>query len=953
MFYNNNVHIKRVGPLLLSLLLIGGILACASIAKTYGGLGGPADPVPFMAGARTGELPNGLRYYILENAKPENRAYLTLAVNAGSVLEQDDEQGLAHFVEHMAFNGTVRFPESELVNYLRSLGMRFGPEVNAYTTFDETVYGIEVPTELDEGGHKRIPDTALAVIDDWTHRITFDPKDVDDERLIIMEEYRSRLGAMERIRQQLLPIIFRGSPYADRRPIGLPEIIEQAPAEKLQNFYKTWYRGDNMALIFVGDFDGAALEASLTSHFSMPAPDTPLNRPHYDLPAPKKGMEVEIFTDPELSFTRVELYYKRTPKAQTKDLASYREGVIDYLIDHILSTRFDDAARKPETPYVGAWGGNVRYGASSRYYILFAQAKTGSTEASFREILREKESMSRYGFTQAELDRAKRSLISNLIRLNAEKDRWESQRYVHDFTNHFLNDEIVTDIAWELDAVQKLLPGIGLKELAVAVKDYFASEDLTIFLLAPESEQSSLPSKDLIRQLVAEARKAKIARPKSEAVTDQFLDEEPQPGAILNESVDPETGAVLWELSNGAQVVLKETANQNDEIILYALAQGGTTSAPEAADRSAQLAAEMLQVSGIGPYSLPDLQKKLAGKQVAISFWTSPFIRGFQGSSTAGDLKTFFELLYLAFTQPRIDNSAVQAMLDQYRTTLIQQKENPEALFSQEIQRILYGNHPRFAPLEVADLDQVKIDDALSFIQKSLNPGDYTFVFTGNLKLQDLRSYTETYLASIPQGQRWNTWTNPGIVRPGKLEKQVYKGKEERSTVYMGRYIPVPYAEEAAAVLQEYLDIRLTEEIREKRGGVYSIAASVSLSPFLPDGELGMMIYFGCDPKRVEELTAAVEQEIQRVIQEPVDQGIFSKAVEALKKDWETSIQSNSYIAQSYANSRVIYELPLSRLNKRPALYQGLTPQAMQDICRQLLQQGPMVVILYPESRKP
>jgi zinc protease len=368
-----------------------------------------------MESALTGTLPNGLRYYIVENAKPENRAYLTLAVNAGSVLETDDQQGLAHFVEHMAFNGTERFPESELVNYLRSLGMRFGADVNAYTSYDETVYGIEVPTEPDETGVKRIPDTALAVLDDWTHRLTFDPKEVDDERLVIMEEYRSRLGAMDRIRRLMLPILFEGSQYANRRAIGLPEIIENAPPSKLAEFYKTWYRADNMALIFVGDFDGPALEASLASHFSMPAPEGPLNRPKHDLPPPKKGLRVKVFTDPELAFTRVELYYKRPPKPITSDLAGYRETVIDYLINTMLSYRFDEAASKPETPYVNAGGGTVRYGASSRYYMLAARAKTGAAEETLKEILRAKESMSRYGFTETELDRAKRGLLSYII----------------------------------------------------------------------------------------------------------------------------------------------------------------------------------------------------------------------------------------------------------------------------------------------------------------------------------------------------------------------------------------------------------------------------------------------------------------------------------------------------------------------------------------------------------
>jgi zinc protease len=947
---------RKLVVLFAALAVLGASFSCVSGAKSgagaYAGLGLPADPVPFMEGVRTGTLANGLRYYILENARPENRAYLTLAVQAGSVLEKEDERGLAHFVEHMAFNGTARFPESELIQYLRSLGMRFGPEVNAYTSYDETIYGIEVPTELDEQGRKRIPDTALAVLDDWTHAITFDPKDVDDERLVIMEEYRSRLGATERIRRQILPVLFEGSPYADRSPIGLPEIIEQAPALKIQQFYKTWYRTDNMALIVVGDFDGPSLEASLASAFSAPAPTTPLERPRTDLKPPQKGVHATIFTDPELPYTQVDLYFKRTPKARTQDLASYREGVMDYLIDHMLSLRFDEATAKAETPYIGAQAGTLRYGATSRYYIMLAQAKTGSTEETLNALLREKESMVRYGFTDAELDRAKGALLAYLSRLHSEKDRQESNRYVRDLSDHFLKGETLPDIAWELAAVQALLPGIGPRDIAAAVKDYFGTGDLTVFVIAPEGEVSDLPSPPRIRALVSQARKARIPRPVDQALNEFLLQDEPAPGLIVAESSDPETGALCWELSNGAQVILKETRNRNNEIILYAQARGGTTSTPEAENRSASLAAEMLGVSGLGPYSRQELIKKLSGKQVSLGFWASPFLRGFQGSTTTEDAKTLFEMLYLSFTQPRLDSEAIKAMVDQYRTVLIQEKEDPQTLFYQELQRTIYGNHPRFSPMQVEDLAQVNQDDALSFIQDSLNPGDYTFVFTGNLDTGALRSYIETYIASIPSGKTWNTWTDPRITRPGPTDSSLYKGREGQSQVYLGRYIPASYDEEewaATAVLEEYLDIKLTEEIREKLGGVYTISDAVTLA-ILPPAELRMEIFFGCDPKRVEELCAAIEGELTRIAREPLDERTFTQAKAALKKSWESAVQSNAYLAQSYANSAVIYRQPLSRLDRRPGLYEGVSPEALQGITQRLLQASLVRLILYPEN---
>jgi zinc protease len=396
-----------------------------------------------MSGARTGCLPSGLRYYLLENSMPEGRAFLTLAVNAGSVLETEEERGLAHFVEHMAFNGTSRFARNELINYLRTLGMRFGPEINAYTSFDETVYGIEVPVETGPDGRKTIPDMALAVIDDWTWGILFNPEDVRNERLVVMEEYRTRLGARERISREIYPFLFKGSPYADRLPIGLPEIIENAPPERLEGFYRKWYRPENIAVIIVGDFDAASLEASLEGHF----PDHWKNqneaffRPRFNLTEPKKGnFNALVITDSELTQSGIELYWKRKASQRPDTLAFYRESVIDYMADVMLSLRFDEARTKSDTPYVAAGAGIVNYGNSSGFYVLVAQAKTGSVNASLRELLTVKESLSRYGFTQSETDSAKAYLLSYMERLVSEKDRQPSSGYVDAFTRHFLKN---------------------------------------------------------------------------------------------------------------------------------------------------------------------------------------------------------------------------------------------------------------------------------------------------------------------------------------------------------------------------------------------------------------------------------------------------------------------------------------------------------------------------------
>ncbi len=928
--------------------------------ESYAGLGKPMDPVPFMESARTGKLPNGLTYFILENKKPENRAYLTMAVAAGSVLEKDDEQGLAHFVEHMAFNGTEHFPKSELVNYLRSLGMRFGPEVNAYTNFDETVYGIEVPVETLDSGKKMIPDKALEVISDWTSRISFIPEDVDAERRVIMEEYRSRLGAGERVQRKMLPILFEGSPYAVRLPIGLPEIIEHAPAERLVGFYKRWYRPDNMAVIFVGDFDGAALEAELVKYFQADPLSTPLDKPHYDLPAPVKGkFRAEIITDPELTYTRADFYFKRQPSVLAADLSSYRQDVIENLISRMMYLRFDEAAAKPETPYVAAGAWTTRYAYSSRFYVVSGIAKPGLAKETMNAVLLEKESMERYGFTQGEIDMAKRSLISDMEQMTAEQDRQESSSYIQQLTRHYLDGSSLPDISWELNAVKKLLPGIGQKELAAAVKDFFKDDDLTVFVTAPSTDASSLPDQAAIKAMVAAAAIAKIEKPKEETYSGDLIQNDPLPGTILDEKTDQATGVIEWTLGNGATVLFKTTANKNNEVSFYALAKGGTSSADDEDYYSVYSAADMFNNSGAGDFTRTELLKKLADKQVSLSFWLSSYLRGFQGTAATGDLETLFELLYLGFTQPRIDADAAAVLMDQYRTTLTQRQENPESWFFDEVQRIMYGNYPKTRPMVLADLDKISVKPAELFLKKSLNPADYVFVFTGNADEAVLKKLTEKYLASVPAygegNTRFNNWTDMHIPLPGKQEKILYKGKEDKGIVFMGWFIPMAYSEKdfsSALVLNEYLDIRLTEEIREKLGGVYSISPSISLTP-MPSGELYLIVTFYCDPGRAEELAAAVSTELGLIGRGNISNDTLVKAREALKKTFEQSMQSNGYMARSFANYNQIFQLPLSRLYARPELYGNVQPGDLQRLTGVLQTGGPLKMILYPESRAP
>ena len=943
-------------PRTLSVLLFSLFFFIFSLTNVSARAVRESAPVPLSGDVITGFLPGGLRYYILENSLPENRANLALIVNTGSVLERDDERGFAHFVEHLAFNDTARFPKLSLIEYLRSQGMRFGADANGYTNYDETVYHFDIPVEI-KNGVKRIPDTALAILDDWTYAVSFLPEDVESESLVILEEMRSRLGAMERARKIIFPVLFKGSAYADREVIGLAEIIEGATAQSLKAFYDRWYTSDNMALVFVGDFDGKVLEADLVNHFNIPAAVQSVNRQRHELPDPLNGnFDIEIITDPEMTSSSFNIYYKLKPGAQRGSIASYRESVIDELIDIMLTMRFSEAELDPMSAANGSWAGIWRWSENSRFYTMGTQPKTGSYEEALEELLLEIESMRRFGFTQSELDRAKIQMVSYLEKKLSEKNRTESRTFIRGFTRHFIFGDDMPDIEWEVEYVNSIMPEIGLEEIFLAIQNYFAYNDISVFLLAPQSESEFLPDKDRIKSIFSETERAVVFQREDQFLSDELLDFVPEAGTVVSEQIDSDTGAHIITLSNGAKIILKETANRNNEVIMYAMAKGGITNADEETVISVNLLSEMLNVSGLGRFSRTELVNKLTGKQILFSFWNSNYFRGFQGSAITGELKTFFEMIHLFFTEPRLDHRAIAAMLDQYKTYLSHQNENPERWFSHEITRVINSRNPLLMPLEFEDMEKVSVEHADNFLKRCINPGDYTFVFSGNINIDLMRELSRIYIASIPPNQPMNSYNDPKIIRPEESRKIFYKGVDNRSLVYLTWFAKSSdqFNEQknlTASVLSEYLDIVLTDEIRERLGGVYSISPGASVT-VLPSGESRLYVFFACNPDRADELIQAVMEIIKKVSEGEINKDTFNKSKEALIMSHENSIQKNLHIAQSYANSSVLYGTPLGRLNQRPAAIRAVTEQEMQTLCKEAIVNGAVQLIQLPENRE-
>ncbi|MDR3071023.1 MAG: insulinase family protein [Endomicrobium sp.] len=937
------------------------LFAAPSVSQSpdiYGGLGSPTDPIPFMKGVTICRLPNGLTVYLLKNGQPKDRAYVWLVVNAGSILEEDDEQGLAHFVEHMAFMGTKHFPEkSDIFNYFRSKGMDIGREINGHTDRNETFYTLQVPVEIDRNGTKYIPKEVLDIIDDWSScAITFDPGNIDTEKLVILEEERLMLkNVTGRVLKKIMAATYRESRYA-RDPIGLPKVIENATKPVLTDFCKKWYRPDNMAVILVGDFDDVALKKKLSTYFHAVPRNTPLQRPDYGLPLPKRGnLSVEIITDPELSRASVYIIYNQSTKDLGNTLGRLRQDLIDMLIYDMINRHFEYETRKPDTPYasVSFYQDKIKASSPSQLLGIVSSVKTNKIEKAIEALLAEKERICRLGWTQSEVDISKQKIVAIFSSLASEKKK-NSDEYMSNFFGHFIGKiRSLPDNDWMLEAVNKILPHITIEELNSAVKQIVSDDDTTIIVAA--SEKDKIPSKEKIKQIVEAAKKKEIGKPREKSLnlSDILLDKAPTPGKILNEIIDDKTKSIIWTLSNGAKVVLQKTDNRTNEITMVALAKGGILDVPEKQIQSVMFASRMLDISGVWKYSYDDLLKKLSGKQVSLSFDVNRFLHYIEGKSVNKDLKTLFELIHLKFTKPRFDSAAIKSFIAKLRTRLKDRDANPRDFFEDDRTKIINGNDPYFKPFEFADISKISKNFAFDFInEKILNPADYTFVFVGSIDINVLREYVETYVASIPAKEAKSTLPQHHINRPGKIKREMYRGKEG-CCVQMDWIVDSQYSQKEKAiamVLENYLGIVLFDHIVTEFSKAYTIEASCGLNILL--GELRLNVYFYCDSKDAEKIISTITEDINAISAGNVNEDILNKAKKTCEKRHETAIKDNRKIAYLYASLAVVYNNPLDSLNNWPKLFSSVNSKDLKIMTSKILKGGCSQFILHPEKPK-
>ncbi|MBV9988113.1 MAG: insulinase family protein [Chitinophagaceae bacterium] len=854
----------------------------------------PDKLLPVNPDVKTGRLANGLTYYIRHNEEPKNRAELRLVVNAGSVLETDKQVGLAHFVEHMAFNGTTHFKKNELVNFLEKSGVNFGADLNAYTSFDETVYELQVPTDSPQ-----VYLQGLQILEDWAHGLSFDGEEIEKERGVIVEEWRLGRGADARLRDKYFPILLKGSQYAKRLPIGTKANIDTAHHQTISSFYRDWYRPDLQAVIVVGDVDAAETERMIKAHFeSIPAAVNPKKRTRYSIPS-HPDTRIAVLTDPEQSYNIVQIYYTRPELPAIKTEQQYRADMVRDLFNQMMSSRLDEIAQKPDAPFLF---GNSSYGGfmgDNDAFSLLAVAKSGKDiSASIQTLLTENERVRQYGFQQAELERAKKNVMARVDNEYQERDKTKSAELVQELIQHYLKGEAIPGMAYEYRLHQQFLPGIKLEEVNNLIGQWITTGNRAVVIMAPDKEKQNLPSASGI---LAQLDKAppKLQHYVDKVSKSPILPVEPVAGKIVSEKNYEAIGTAEWTLSNGAHVILKPTHFKNDEIEFSAISWGGSSLYNDNDYQNAANAAMLISVGGMGTMDIQSLQKALSGKNCFVSPSIAAYMEGVNGRSTTRDLATAFELLYGTFAAPRKDPEMFQVVKQQIRSQLENRDKDPAAVFGDSVSYIMGNYHPRRKPVSMASLAKLDLDRAFEiYKQRYANAGDFYFCFVGNFSNDSIRPLVEKYIASLPGQAKKETYRDVGIRYPaGRISKTFYKGKENKASVRLFFTGDAGYNERDDRQLNQLcraLSIRLRELLREDAGGVYGVNVGGGLNRE-PVGSYSIGIQFGCAPENVDKLIGLVMEEIANTKANGVAQVNIDKVVAEQTRALENDVKENSY----------------------------------------------------------
>lgn len=909
-------------------------------------------PLPMDPAVISGKLDNGLKYFIKHNEKPENRAELRLAVHAGSLQEDEDQRGLAHFIEHMAFNGTENFEKNELIDFLELAGTRFGPDLNAYTSFEETVYMLQTRTDSLE-----LLEKGLLILEDWAGGLTFDPEEIDKERGVVVSEWRSSLSPDQRLQQKTFPITYKDSRYAVRLPIGDPEIIENADYAIIRRFYEDWYRPDLMAIIVVGDFDVQWMEAEIKRRFAdLENPDDPRQREDYSIPMHEETRFV-IATDKENSFTRIQLSIKH-PETPVKDQEDYRTSIMHSLYNRMLNARLVEIRQQPNPPFTFAYSGYGGDLGDLDNYFLYAFVAEGGVIKGVSSVYEETLRAVEHGFVATELERAKAETMRSAEKSFKEQDKTPSGSLASGLVSHFLKESPFTNPEQRLKLLEEILPTIELEDINALPKEWITDSGRTIVVTGPEKVDATLPSEEAITSTLDSIERLDLEPYVDEVSDAPLLDAELGMAEIVGEKKWPELDVTEWTLSNGIKVVLKPTDFQNDQIRFTAFSPGGNSLYPDSDYFNAANAVAILDQSGISDFSLSELNKKLAGKNVSVGPYISELTEGLNGSTSPEDVETLFELIYLYFTAPRKDEEVLQSYVTQQKSILQNILVNPYYYFANEKNKLKYDDHPRRQALpEMSDLESLNMEKIYEIYRdRFADAGDFTFIFVGNFTLDGIRPLLQKYLGSLPTEGRWEKWKDVDAdLVDGKIEKTWVRGAAPKALVemvYHGDFDYTPENRYAFTSMAALVRIKLREAMREDKGGVYGVTVRANYSQF-PTPDYSITISFNAEPDEVEDLIATAKEEIQKIMENGADETDIKKVTETQLQGRVKNLKENGYWL-GQLNARYQNNLPLEgiTLETLEALIATLDSDMLQEAAQRYFgTENFMQFVLLPEEQ--
>ncbi len=866
-------------------------------------LPGPEVELPFDPDVRRGVLDNGLRWFIEPNKEPANRAVIRLFVDAGSVLEDEKQLGLAHFVEHMAFNGSENFEGNELIQYLESVGTKFGAHLNAHTSFDETVYKLEVPTDDPE-----VLEQAFVVFSDWAQGLTFDPEEIEKERGVVLEEWRTRLGAMGRITDATVPSVFYDSPYAERLPIGTEDSLRNFEHEDLKRFYKDWYRPDLMGFVIVGDVDPDFVESKIEQYLGgLVAPEEPKERVRPGIPSHEELLVV-VHPDPEMPRASVSLMSKHDA-VERNTHGFYREGFVQRLAADMINERLRDVSQQQDAPFLYAGTGRQRLSPTEGAWMLQVSAHEEGVVSGFEAAMVEVERVVRHGFQDGELQRAKARSQQSMESYYKEQDTTSSVNHASELLRHLATGEPVPGVDYEYALSKRYLPEITVEECERFVREEWLSDSgRVVQVIMPQKEGLPVPTEEDIRAVFDRVAEAEIEAPASEEVLDApLVPEAPTPGEVVARSEMPDLGLTEWQLSNGVRVFVKPTDFKADSIRFRAWSDGGYTLVDEGRHVPARTASSIRGRSGLGAFDNSALSKRLAGIKASVSMGVSAYGESVSGSASVADLETALQLVHLGFTSPRFDELGFSLEKTNRENSIRNRLTQPGAVMSDAFNEIEWASHPRMMPWTLDTLEQMDLAASKAvFAERFADAGDFSFLFVGNVDLEVLEPLVEMYLGSLPSLDGEESRGDDGARRvTGVHQEVVRKGLDPQARVRIRFHGPIEESWEARNELYtmtSILGVLLREELREELGGVYGVGVSGNTSNH-PESTYTVTVSWGCDPERVEELKSAAFAVIERMRTDPVLAKYVSDEQAKRRRERQKQLEDNGFWLSSISSA--------------------------------------------------